>query len=162
MLRVYEAYRLDFELFDYDFNEVLTLAGYEPLPWKNFTNTYLGMDFHGKILFIFQVCDTWKINVKRLWWNKFFRNEIQQRLTRTKTMLEQLHAVEKNSIFEIAALFYQVYGEGKSTAISKLDFYILSETRMLRNDYFMFFFKTVVCKSPSKTGFSLWQVKRNE
>ena len=35
------------------------------------------------------------------------------------------------------------------------DFYILSETRMLRNDYFMFFFKTVVCKSPSKTGFSL-------
>ena len=32
LLRVYEAYKLDFELFDYDFNEVLTLAGYEPLP----------------------------------------------------------------------------------------------------------------------------------
>ena len=41
-------------------------------------------------------------------------------------MLEQLHAVEKNSIFEIAALFYQVYGEGKSTAISKLDFFGLN------------------------------------
>jgi len=32
LLRVYEAYKLDFELFDYDFNQVLVLAGYEPLP----------------------------------------------------------------------------------------------------------------------------------
>ena len=32
LLRVYEAYKLDFELFDYDFNQVLILAGYEPLP----------------------------------------------------------------------------------------------------------------------------------
>jgi len=32
LIRVYEAYKLDFELFDYDFNQVLTLAGYEPLP----------------------------------------------------------------------------------------------------------------------------------
>ena len=31
LLRVYEAYKLDFELFDYDFNEVLTLAGYDPI-----------------------------------------------------------------------------------------------------------------------------------
>ena len=28
------------------------------------------------------------------------------------------------------------------------DFYILSETRMLRNDYFHVFFKTIVCNSP--------------
>ena len=40
-------------------------------------------------------------------------------------------------------------------------FYILSDTRMLRNDYFHAFFKTVVCISFSKTGFSLWQVKGN-
>ena len=32
-------------------------------------------------------------------------------------------------------------------------FYILSEIRMLRNDYFMFFFKTVVCKSASKASY---------
>ena len=32
LIRVYEAYKLDFELFDYDFNQVLKLAGYEPLP----------------------------------------------------------------------------------------------------------------------------------
>ena len=31
LVRVHEAYKLDFELFGYDFNEVLTLAGYEPL-----------------------------------------------------------------------------------------------------------------------------------
>ena len=31
LLRVYEAYKLDFELFDYDFNQVLTLAGYNPI-----------------------------------------------------------------------------------------------------------------------------------
>jgi hypothetical protein len=31
LLRVYEAYRPDFELFDYDFNHVLRLAGYRPL-----------------------------------------------------------------------------------------------------------------------------------
>jgi hypothetical protein len=32
LIRVYEAYKLDFELFDYDFNQVLELAGYKPLP----------------------------------------------------------------------------------------------------------------------------------
>ena len=32
LIRVYEAYKLDFELFDYDFNQVLELAGYEPIP----------------------------------------------------------------------------------------------------------------------------------
>jgi len=32
LIRVYEVYKLDFELFDYDFNQVLMLAGYEPLP----------------------------------------------------------------------------------------------------------------------------------
>ena len=31
LLRVYDAYKLDFQLFDYDFNEVLSLAGYEPI-----------------------------------------------------------------------------------------------------------------------------------
>ena len=31
LIRIYEAYKLDFELFDYDFNQVLDLAGYEPL-----------------------------------------------------------------------------------------------------------------------------------
>ena len=33
------------------------------------------------------------------------------------------------------------------------DHYILSETRMLRNDYLMFFFKTVVCNSASKASY---------
>ena len=32
LIRVYEAYKLDFQLFDYDFNQVLELAGYEPIP----------------------------------------------------------------------------------------------------------------------------------
>ena len=31
LIRVYEAYKLDYELFGYDFNQVLMLAGYEPL-----------------------------------------------------------------------------------------------------------------------------------
>lgn len=32
LMRIYHAYKLDFELFDYDFNQVLLLAGYDPLP----------------------------------------------------------------------------------------------------------------------------------
>lgn len=32
LLRVYQAFKLDFELFDYDFNEVLILGGHQPLP----------------------------------------------------------------------------------------------------------------------------------
>ena len=32
LMRIYNAYKLDFELFDYDFNQVLLLAGYDPLP----------------------------------------------------------------------------------------------------------------------------------
>ena len=54
-------------------------------------------------------------------------------------------------------LFYYAFLYGVSDVLSRdrkitpSDFYILSETRMLRNDYFMFFFKTVVCNSPSKT-----------
>ena len=31
LLRIYKAYKLDYELFDYDFNQVLTLAGYDPI-----------------------------------------------------------------------------------------------------------------------------------
>ena len=31
LIRVYEAYKLDYELFGYNFNQVLMLAGYEPL-----------------------------------------------------------------------------------------------------------------------------------
>ena len=31
LLRVYQAYKLDYELFDYDFNQVLELAGYDPI-----------------------------------------------------------------------------------------------------------------------------------
>ena len=31
LMRVYQAYKLDFELFDYDFNQVLILAGYDPI-----------------------------------------------------------------------------------------------------------------------------------
>ena len=37
--------------------------------------------------------------------------------------------------------------------LNHIAFYILSETRMLRNDYFMFFFKTVLCKSASKASY---------
>ena len=32
LLRIYQAYKLDYELFDYDFNQVLLLAGYDPIP----------------------------------------------------------------------------------------------------------------------------------
>jgi len=31
LIRVYEAYKMDFLLFDYDFNEVLKLASYDPI-----------------------------------------------------------------------------------------------------------------------------------
>ena len=31
LVRVYQAYKLDFQLFQYDFNDVLKLAGYQPL-----------------------------------------------------------------------------------------------------------------------------------
>ncbi len=31
LVRIYKKYQPDFELFDYDFDKILTMAGYEPL-----------------------------------------------------------------------------------------------------------------------------------
>ncbi len=31
LVRIYQKYQPDFELFDYDFDQILTMAGYEPL-----------------------------------------------------------------------------------------------------------------------------------
>ena len=49
--------------------------------------------------------------------------------TRAKTIYERLHSVEKNSKFEIAALFHHLFVEGKSAPISKLEFLWTEQSR---------------------------------
>ena len=54
-------------------------------------------------------------------------------------------------VYKIAIFFSNLQNKTYHASVSS--FYILSETRMFRNDYFHVFFKTIVCNSPSKTGF---------
>ena len=53
---------------------------------------------------------------------------------RAKTIWEQLHSVKKNSNFEIAALFHDLYGEERNAAISKLELFLTEWSR----SYFVF------------------------
>ena len=45
---------------------------------------------------------------------------------------KQIHSVDKNSYFEIVALFHHLYGEEKSAAISKLEFFGLNGVVLIR------------------------------
>ena len=52
-----------------------------------------------------------------------FSNHTKDMNIRAKTIQERLHSVERNSNFEIAALFHHLHGKGKSAAILKLEFF---------------------------------------
>ena len=47
-------------------------------------------------------------------------------MLRAKKTKKRIHSVDKNSYFEIVALFHHLSGEEKSAAISRLDFFGLN------------------------------------